>query len=504
MQGSKRDLRDTYAKSKFVITDNKFFAYVEDLEYGMNDVYDVTVPESHSFIANGMINHNTGRMSSTDPNMQNIPSHAMDIRHMFRATPGYVMMSSDYSQQEPKLTAYAAQEPKMIKTFQDGRDIYATIASIAFNMPYEKCLEFHPETHEYQPDGKERRGVAKVLVLGLNYGMTPETIGQSLWGNDDSMTDEEKSAKAQKIFDAVLTGFPQLNAAIKGAQYQARTLGYTETILGRRRHHPNMQLPDFEFKAMPGYVNPDIDPLDVNTLKKNKAEIPERIVAQLTKEFSKYKYYGQIYRRIKDLAENEKIKVINNRNKITEASRQVWNAVIQGSAAELTKMAMIRLTTNPEWIAIGGRFLIPVHDELIVEVPFEHRAEGARILKESMEQAGSFLPFTISCDIEETFRWYGLAVDDLLSFETPTSLDPLSMSESNIKWVQSRLTECEYQLPIYMDADGNKPIGIAAKGVNGIWSDKIGECINDYVHRYNIQVDDFINHINTKVIYGGN
>lgn len=54
----------------------------------------------------------------------------------------------------------------MIKTFQEGRDIYATIASIAFNMPYEECLEFHPETHEYQPEGKARRGVAKVLVLG--------------------------------------------------------------------------------------------------------------------------------------------------------------------------------------------------------------------------------------------------------------------------------------------------------------------------------------------------
>lgn len=69
-------------------------------------------------------------------------------------------------QQEPKLTAFAAQEPKMIETFQQGKDIYATIASIAFNKPYEECLEFHPVTHEYQPEGKERRSVAKVLVLG--------------------------------------------------------------------------------------------------------------------------------------------------------------------------------------------------------------------------------------------------------------------------------------------------------------------------------------------------
>ena len=54
----------------------------------------------------------------------------------------------------------------MIETFKAGKDIYATIASIAFNMPYEECLEFHPQTHEYQPEGKARRGVAKVLVLG--------------------------------------------------------------------------------------------------------------------------------------------------------------------------------------------------------------------------------------------------------------------------------------------------------------------------------------------------
>lgn len=112
------------------------------------------------------IGADTGRFSSEAPNMQNIPSHAEDIRHMFRATPGYVMLSSDYSQQEPKLTAFVSQDEKMIKAFQDGRDIYATIASLAFNLPYENCLEFHPETKEYQPEGKARRGEAKTIVLG--------------------------------------------------------------------------------------------------------------------------------------------------------------------------------------------------------------------------------------------------------------------------------------------------------------------------------------------------
>ena len=97
VQSKKRDIRDTYKKSGFYTKDNKYFAYVEEISYGNADVYDVTVPESHSFVANGMINHNTGRMSSASPNMQNIPSKSNDIRHMFRATPGYIMLSSDYS-----------------------------------------------------------------------------------------------------------------------------------------------------------------------------------------------------------------------------------------------------------------------------------------------------------------------------------------------------------------------------------------------------------------------
>jgi len=448
------------------------------------------------------IGADTGRMSSADPNMQNIPSHATDIRHMFRATPGYVMMSSDYSQQEPKLTAFAAQEPKMIKTFQDGKDIYATIASIAFGVPYEQCLEFHPETHEYQPDGKERRSVAKVLVLGINYGMSTESIGQDLWGKDSTMSDEEKTRKAQQIFDAVMNGFPQLRDAILGAQHKATTLGYTETILGRRRHHPDMQLPPFEFKAMPGYINPDIDPLDVTTLA-NKSEIPDRIIKRLEQEFKSFKYYGQIVKRTKQLYEEEKIKVINNQYKISEASRQVWNAVIQGSAAELTKMAILKLCNDSEWNEIGGRLLVPVHDELIVEVPFENREAGARILKRCMEEAGNFLPFSISCDIEETFRWYGLDVDDILSFDAPDSLDSSTWTESNVKWIQSRLFECEYYLPVLKDSNGNKPIGIAAKGVNGVITPEMEDAIHNYLSKYALDtIEQFTKHIDTRVTKG--
>lgn len=81
-------------------------------------------------------------------------------------SPAYIMLSSDYSAQEPKLCAFIANDPTMIQSFIEGRDIYATIASASFNVPYENCLEFHPETHEYQPDGKARRTEAKSVLLG--------------------------------------------------------------------------------------------------------------------------------------------------------------------------------------------------------------------------------------------------------------------------------------------------------------------------------------------------
>ena len=300
------------------------------------------------------IGADTGRMSSAEPNLQNIPSHAVDIRHMFRATPGYVMLGSDFSQQEPKLTAFVGDIKEMCEGFAHGKDAYALIASVSFNMPYEKCLEFHPDTHEYQPDGKARRSEAKSILLGVLYGRSIPSIADQLYGKRDDMTDEQKQKAAQKVFDAVMNAFPGLRNLMINTQNHASQYGYTETILGRRRHLPDMQLPEFEFKAMKGYVNPDVDPLDVNTLE-NRDEIPKHVVDDLKKEFGKYKYYGQIAKRTKQLYEEEHIRVINNRPKINDAKRQCVNSVVQGSAADLTKMAILNLCNNKRWQEIGGR-----------------------------------------------------------------------------------------------------------------------------------------------------
>lgn len=472
---------------------NSFRVCVKSIESSSNDVYDLHVPGTHSFISNGIISHNTGRMSSADPNLQNIPSHATDIRHMFRATPGYVLLSSDYSAQEPRITAYVSNDPKMIQSFKDGKDIYGSIASIAFNVPYESCLEFHPETGEYQAEGKRRRGEAKTIVLGICYGRSVVTIADQLYGKNKDMTDDDKIKGAQRVFDAVLNAFPNLRSLMINAQKQAATKGYVETILGRRRHIPEMMLPEFEFVPMDGYVNPDVDPLDASTLQ-NKSAIPERIVKDLQKEFSQYKYYGKIVKRTKALAE-EKIRVINNRNKIQEASRKTVNSIIQGSAADQTKMAILLLENNEEWKKLGGRVLIPVHDELLCEVPKENWKEGGELLSRLMCEAADFLPFPSKCDVETTLRWYGLEYP--CPYPEPTSIDTVEPEE--IQWIQYHLIEMEYELPVFKNEDGSSPRGNESKGLSGRVSDEYERAIFDYTNRYRITPEEFIKHIKTKV-----
>lgn len=444
------------------------------------------------------IGADTGRMSSAEPNLQNIPSHAVDIRHMFRATPGYVMLGSDFSQQEPKLTAFVGDIKEMCEGFAHGKDAYALIASVSFNMPYEKCLEFHPDTHEYQPDGKARRSEAKSILLGVLYGRSIPSIADQLYGKRDDMTDEQKQKAAQKVFDAVMNAFPGLRNLMINTQNHASQYGYTETILGRRRHLPDMQLPEFEFKAMKGYVNPDVDPLDVNTLE-NRDEIPKHVVDDLKKEFGKYKYYGQIAKRTKQLYEEEHIRVINNRPKINDATRQCVNSVVQGSAADLTKMAILNLCNNKRWQEIGGRLLVPVHDELITEVPAQYAEEGAKILSDCMCGAASFMPFPITCDVETSYRWYGMEYP--CPYPKPESLT--DCNSEVIKWIQYHLVEMEYKLPVYKDENGEKPRGDAAKGVNGVESPEMKAAIDDYIKSRHISSEKFIDTIAKEVGMGG-
>ena len=176
------------------------------------------------------------------------------------------------------------------------------------------------------------------------YGRSIPSIADQLYSKEN-WTPEKKTKQAQFVYDAVLNAFPGLRRSMNSAQKMAHDLGYVETILGRRRHIPDMMLPQFEFTPMVGYVNPDVDPLDPSTFT-NDSEIPKRIKDSLYKELTSYKYFGQVAKRIKQLAEQDHIKVINNNFKITEASRQCMNSVVQGKPNRFNCSFAVNLITQ--------------------------------------------------------------------------------------------------------------------------------------------------------------
>lgn len=172
----------------------------------------------------------------------------------------------------------------------------------------------------------------EIIDTTVCYGRSIPSIADQLYGKRKDMNEDQKLKSAQKVYDAVMAAFSGLRDLMTYSQNFARKHGYVETMLGRRRHIPDMQLPEFEFRAMSGYVNPDVDPLDVNTLNE-VSDIPKRIIDELTEEFKSYKYFGQVARRTKEL-HAEKIKVINNRPKINDAIRQCVNSRVQGQMAQ--------------------------------------------------------------------------------------------------------------------------------------------------------------------------
>lgn len=346
----------------------------------------------------------TGRFSSSDPNLQNIPSHNKDIRKMFKATDGYVLMSSDYSQQEPKVMTQMCQDPKMIKAYQEGKDLYAEIAALSFNTTYENCLEFRPDGTT-NPDGKNRRSQAKSILLGVLYGRGVPSIAEQLGTT---------TKKAQAIKDSVFKGFPAIPQFEEDSLFMAEELGYVTTLWGRKRRLPDLQLPEYEFKWKDG-APPDDDLLDfddMNTPEYEDSEVPEDIqnhwILVLSKCNSKFSVGAVKEKALKE----DGVIVIDNRGKIADAQRQCVNARIQGSAADMSKLAMILVGNDKRLKELGFKLLIPVHDELIAECPEENAKECKERFAMLMSKAAeSKLTIPIKCDVEVTKCWYGERID---------------------------------------------------------------------------------------------
>ena len=358
----------------------------------------ITNPKTRRIHASfNQLGADTGRFSSSDPNMQNIPSHNNEIRKMFKASPGYVLLSSDYSAQEPRITAHMSQDEKMIKAYRDGKDLYVEIASIAYGLPYDECSEFRADGTK-NPKGKERRNSAKAIVLGVCYGKGIAAIAEDL-----GVTKK----KAQEIYDKVMTSFPGLKQFMEDSETMAREQGFVTTAWGRKRRLPNMQLPPYEFSYIDG-VPRDFDPLfdDEDEFEDGALEVDDETIYRYTNQLLNT-YNWKAKENIKARAKEEGILIKDNGGYIAEATRQCVNSRIQGSAADQIKLAMIAVGNDKQLRELGFKLLLTVHDELIGECPRENAKAVSDRFAYLMIDAARDLAVPSKCDVEITERWYG-------------------------------------------------------------------------------------------------
>lgn len=230
----------------------------------------------------------TGRLSSTDPNLQNIPIRTDEgrrIRNAFVAQAPFVdLMTADYSQIEMRIMAHLSEDAGLLKAFHEGEDLHSTVASQVFGIPVKDV------------DSEMRRQI-KAMSYGLAYGLSSFGLAQQL-----DITPGEASALMGRYFER----FGGIQDYLKDVVRLARDRGYTETILGRRRYLP-----------------------DLNHENRQRREIAERAAL---------------------------------------------NAPIQGSAADIIKVAMLGVAVALNKEGLKSRLLLQVHDELIFEVaPGEHQ-----------------------------------------------------------------------------------------------------------------------------------
>ena len=306
-------------------------------------------------------------------------------------------MSSDYSQQEPSCLATFCKEmgyDSLFKSRFNGNDLYSEVAGACFDLPYEMCCEFDKDHHKNPPEYKERRNLAKPVLLGILYGRSDESVAEGM----GITLEEAKRLKANlyKRFTEILK-FEESSLAM------AKELGYVTTVCGRKRRLPDLQLPEYSFKWEDGF-EPVGDILDFDELEIDVPYTKQKFYTAKLKNARGWKSRDKII----ESAKKEHIEIISNRSRISEATRQCVNARVQGSAADLTKLAMIELYNNERLKELGFRILIPVHDEIIAECPEKNAKECSRLLTEVMSHAAEeILHMPFSCDCEISKAWYG-------------------------------------------------------------------------------------------------
>jgi len=243
----------------------------------------------------------TGRLSSSDPNLQNIPARGpwgTRFRRAFIPDKGHSLLAADYSQIELRVLAHLSQDPKLIATFLEDRDVHEETARLVFG----------------ESAGEEMRRRAKIINFSIVYGTSAFSLAKELGTS---------AAEAQKFMDRYFGELPGVKAYLDKVVEEARERGYSETILGRKRQVPELRMPD---------------------------------------------------------------------RAVQQAGRRIaLNNPIQGSAADLIKVAMLRAARELDVRKLRTRMILQVHDELVFEVPEREKAEVEPLVREAMEGVAELL-----------------------------------------------------------------------------------------------------------------
>jgi DNA polymerase-1 len=243
----------------------------------------------------------TGRLSSSNPNLQNIPIRTAEgrrVRNGFIAGPGNMLLSVDYSQIELRIVAHMAEDQAMLAAFRQGQDIHTATAAAIYSVPLEAVT-------------KEQRRHAKAINFGLIYGM-------SVFGL--TRTTDLTLAESEQFVKAYFQQFPGVKRYLDGIRKIAAQQGYVETLLGRRRYFPMLK-----------------NPTNINL--KNREE------------------------------------------------REAINAPVQGTAADIMKIAMLKIPAALDEAGLNAKMLLQVHDEIVLECPESELNVTARVVQETMQSA---------------------------------------------------------------------------------------------------------------------
>ena len=264
----------------------------------------------------------TGRLSSTDPNLQNIPIRTEEgrrIREGFVVGGGYdCLLTADYSQIEMRIMAHLSEDALLIEAFRSGRDFHSITAARVFDVPADDVTV-------------EMRAKIKAMNYGLAYGLSAYGLSQQL---------RIDAAEARGLMDEYFERFGGVRDYLRGVVDTARKCGYTETMLGRRRYLPDL--------------------------------------------------------------------TSDNRQRREMAERAALNAPIQGSAADIIKVAMLRVDRALTEAGLRSRVLLQVHDELVVEVaPGERETVETHLRQEMGAAADLTVPLDVS--VGQGHSWHDAA-----------------------------------------------------------------------------------------------